>query len=281
MIEGIGADLEVALALLAAAVGTGLVAGVLAGLLGVGGGIVIVPMLYWLLPLAGVDESVRMHLAVGTSLATIVPTSIVSALAHRRRGAVDAGLLRTYAPGIVAGVLIGAAFGVRAGGPVLTLIFASVALVVAADMALRRREVQLAERPVRGPAAQAIGAFIGAVSAVMGIGGGTLSVPAFTLMGVPVHRAVGTAAAIGLIISVPGALGFMLGGLDDPRLPPGSVGYVNLLAFLAIVPATMLAAPHGVRLAHAISPRALRLAFAFFLLATAVRMFHNTLAGGG
>ncbi|TVR80216.1 MAG: sulfite exporter TauE/SafE family protein [Rhodospirillales bacterium] len=279
--EALGADLEVALLLFAAAIGTGLAAGVLAGLLGVGGGIVIVPMLYWLLPVAGVDESVRMHLAVGTSLATIIPTAIVSALAHRRRGAVDIDLLRTYAPGIVVGVLIGAAFGVRAGGSVLTLIFATVALVIAADMALRRNQVQVAPRPVRGLAAQGIGAVIGAVSAVMGIGGGTLSVPAFTLMGVPVHRAVGTAAAIGLIIAIPGAIGFMLGGLDDPHLPPGSVGYVNLLAFLAIVPATMLAAPHGVRLAHAISPKALRLAFAFFLLVTALRMFQNTLVGGG
>lgn len=273
-----GADPQLLLALLAAALATGALAGVLAGLLGVGGGIVIVPVLYNLFPLLGIDPGVRMHLAVGTSLATIVVTAIVSARAHARRGAVDMPLLRAYAPGIVIGVLIGAFLGSRAKGDVLTVIFATVAFVVALDMALRRPGVHMLAAPVRGPAAQVVGFFIGGFSAVMGIGGGTLSVPIFTLMSVPVHRAVGTAAAIGLIIAVPGAAGFVWSGLGEPDLPPLSLGYVNLAAFAAIVPATMLAAPWGARIAHAISATTLRRAFALFLLITSARMFYGVLS---
>jgi uncharacterized protein len=263
--------------LIAAALATGVVAGLLAGLLGVGGGIVIVPVLYHIFPLLGIDESVRMHLAVGTSLATIILTSIMSARAHARRGALDRQLLITYAPGIVLGVLVGAFLGARARGTLLVLIFASLALVVAIDMAFRRRTVHLADAPLKGLPAQIIGFFIGGFSAVMGIGGGTFSVPAFTLMKVPVHRAVGTAAAIGLLISVPGALGFLWNGVGNPDLPPGSIGYISLPALVAIVPGTMLCAPLGARIAHAISDRALRSAFAIFLFLTSVRMFYGLL----
>lgn len=275
MIPGLGADPQLVLSLLAAALATGAFAGILAGLLGVGGGIVIVPVLYNIFPLVGIDESVRMHLAVGTSLATIILTSMVSARSHARRGALDRALLRTFAPGIVVGVLLGAFLGARAGGDTLTLIFACVALVVAVDMAFRRKGVHLVSEPLSGLPAQLVGLLIGGFSAVMGIGGGTLSVPTFTLMNVPVHRAVGTAAAIGLIIAVPGAAGFVWNGLGEPNLPPGSIGYVNLVAFAAIVPATMIAAPFGARIAHAISDVALRRAFAAFLLITSIRMFYG------
>jgi uncharacterized protein len=269
--------LEQVLWLIAAALATGVVAGILAGLLGVGGGIVIVPVLYHIFPLLGVDESVRMHLAVGTSLATIILTSITSARAHARRGALDRGLLVTYGPGVVIGVLVGAFLGARARGELLVLIFASLALLVALDMAFRRRTVHLTGKPLTGLPAHIIGFFIGGFSAVMGIGGGTFSVPAFTLMKVPVHRAVGTAAAIGLLISIPGALGFLWNGLGNPALPPGSVGYISLPALAAIVPGTMLCAPLGARIAHAISDRALRGAFAVFLFLTSARMFYSAL----
>ena len=278
MAETFAGNPELFLGLIAAALATGVAAGILAGLLGVGGGIVIVPVLYHVFPMLGIDESVRMHLAVGTSLATIILTSIMSARAHARRGAMDRRLLRTYAPGIVTGVLVGAFLGARARGELLVLIFASVALVVAVDMALRRRTVHLANAPLTGLPAQVIGFFIGGFSVVMGIGGGTFSVPAFTLMKVPVHRAVGTAAAIGLLISVPGALGFLWNGLGNPNLPPGSVGYVSLPALIAIVPGTMLCAPLGARIAHSLSDRALRIAFAIFLLMTSARMFYGALA---
>lgn len=254
---------------------TGMIAGVLAGLLGVGGGIVIVPVLFLLFPYLGVHDDVRMHLAVGTSLATIIPTSILSARAHHRRGAVDFALLKAWGPAIFVGVLIGGAFGAAVKGEVLTLVFAAVAMLVAANMALRKEGMILAESLPGGLARQAMALVVGAFSVVMGIGGGTLSVPILTAFNYPIRRAVGTASAIGLIIAVPGTLSFMLSGLGNPHLPVGSFGYVNLLGFALIVPATLAMAPVGVKLAHTIDPKNLRRAFAFFLLLTALRMFYS------
>jgi len=254
---------------------TGTVAGVLAGLLGVGGGIVIVPVLFNVFPLLGIDEAVRMHVAVGTSLATIIPTSIVSARAHHRRGSMDVGLLKSWGPAVFVGVLVGSYVGGAVGGPTLTLIFAVVALLVAINMAFRKEGMVIAESLPNGILRYAMGAFIGAFSVVMGIGGGTLSVPILTAFNYPIRRAVGTAAALGLIIGLPGAIGFILAGLDVPDRPPGSLGYANLIGFALIVPATMLMAPVGARIAHTINPSMLRKAFAVFLFLTACRMFYS------
>ncbi|MGC2857139.1 sulfite exporter TauE/SafE family protein [Novispirillum sp. DQ9] len=266
------------LALFAAAlVMTGAVAGVLAGLLGVGGGIVIVPVLFNLFPLLGIDEAVRMHLAVGTSLATIIPTSIMSARAHDRRGSIDRALLRSWGPAVFLGVVAGTVLGAGAKGEVLTAIFAVVALAVAANMAFRREGMILAESLPSGPARHLMGVVVGGFSVVMGIGGGTLAVPLLTAFNVPIRRAVGTAAALGFIIAVPGTIGFILAGLGVADRPPGSLGYINLIGFALIVPATMLTAPLGARIAHAISPALLRKAFALFLLLTSLRMFHGLL----
>ncbi|AGY92078.1 hypothetical protein SPICUR_05520 [Spiribacter curvatus] len=262
-----------ALALLA----TGIIAGVMAGLLGVGGGIVIVPVLYHLFTLLDIDPAVRMHLAVGTSLATIIPTSIVSARSHHRRGAMDIELLRTLAPAVLAGAVIGGLFGSLLEGAVLSAIFALVALAVAANMAMRSEGTTLAATlPTRG-LQRLLGAGIGSVSAVMGIGGGTLGVPILSAFNYPIRRAVGTASALGVIIGVPGALGFLIAGLGLPDRPPGSIGYINLVGFALIVPLTMKTAPLGAKLAHRINPRWLRLAFAGFLALTAARMFFDLL----
>lgn len=252
---------------------TGSVAGILAGLLGVGGGIVIVPVLFLLFPYVGVEPSVVMHLAVGTSLLTIIPTSIMSAKTHYKKGGLDVSLLRTLAPGIVLGVVLGTILGSNANGTILTAIFGSVALLVSVHMAFKKDNWQLgtslpSSKLIRGP----IGVFIGAFSVVMGIGGGTLSVPILSLYGVPIRRAVGTASAIGIIISVPGAIGFILSGLGNADLPSYSFGYANLLGFSLIVPATMFAAPIGARIAHSINPDMLRRAFSFFLFFTSLRM---------
>lgn len=251
---------------------TGIVAGILAGLLGVGGGIVIVPVLYHVFSGIGIDEAVRMHLAVGTSLATIVATSMRSMRAHRAKGAVDADLLRGLALPIIAGVVLGSLIAGGVDGGALMAVFASVALIVAIHMAFGRESWRIADDFPAGFTRAAIGAVIGLISVLMGIGGGTLGVPILNLYNIPIHRAVGTATGFGLIIAVPGTIAMMMNGWGAPGLPPFSLGYVNLIGFALIVPTTILAAPWGARIAHAISRPALRRAFAVFLALTSLRM---------
>jgi len=251
---------------------TGIVAGILAGLLGVGGGIVIVPVLYHVFSGIGIDEAVRMHLAVGTSLATIVATSMRSMRAHRAKDAVDADLLRGLALPIIAGVLLGSLIAGGVDGGALMAVFAAVALIVAIHMAFGRESWRIADVFPAGFTRAAIGAVIGLISVLMGIGGGTLGVPILNLYNIPIHRAVGTATGFGLIIAVPGTLAMILNGWGAPGLPPFSLGYVNLIGFALIVPTTILAAPWGARIAHAISRPALRRAFAVFLALTSLRM---------
>jgi len=264
--------------LVLALVVTGAIAGVLAGLLGVGGGIVIVPVLYQLFTLLGIDESVRMHVTVGTSLATIIPTSIMSSRAHRRKGSLDVSLIRRLMPGVVVGVVLGAIASRYLGGGVLTAVFAVVALAVALNMAFKREGFALADG-LPGPVGTAlIGGGIGGVSTLMGIGGGTLSVPILNALRVPMHTAVGTGAMLGMVISLPGALAFVVNGLGVPLRPPLSLGYVNLLGMALIVPATMATTGWGARLAHRIDARRLRQVFAVFLALTSARMLAGLLS---
>ncbi len=251
----------------------GAFAGLLAGLLGVGGGIVVVPALYHIFSYLGIDPEVRMHLAVGTSLATIIPTSIRSVRAHHLRGSFDRHLFIQWTPAMIIGVLLGTWLANLADFTVLTAVFATVALLVSLYMAFGNPDWRLGEQ-LPGPVwNQPIAATIGAISAMMGIGGGTMSVPVLHLYGTPIHRAVGTAAGFGMVIAVPGALGFIVGGWNAPALPEFSLGYVNWLGFLLIVPATVALVPTGARLAHSLSQKGLRRAFAVFLGLTAVRMF--------
>lgn len=251
---------------------TGLVGGTLAGLLGIGGGIVIVPVLYHVLAMLGIDEAVRMHLAVGTSLATIIPTSIRSARAHYRRGGLDTDLLRGLGPAVAVGAVVGVAVSRLVPGTVLGAVFAVVAIAVALNMAAPGRPPALAADLPGRAVLGALGGLIGALSTLMGIGGGTLTVPALSLYNVPIHRAVGTAAALGVVISIPGAIGFVASGLGVPGRLPGSLGYVNLIGLAFIIPLSLLAAPWGASLAHRIQAHRLRQAFAVFLIVTAVRM---------
>ncbi len=158
-------------------------------------------------------------------------------------------------------------------GRVLTLVFATMATIVAIYMGFARPEWRLASQLPRGGPRAALAALIGAVSAMMGIGGGTLSVPILSLFGYPMHRAVGTAAAIGFIIGIPGAIGFAITGWGAPSLPPFSLGYVSLLGFVLIFPTSTLLAPYGARLAHGLDTRQLKRVFAVFLAVTAYRMF--------
>lgn len=257
---------------------TGAVGGVLAGLLGVGGGIVIVPVLDTALALLDVDPAIRMHVAVATSLATIVPTSLSSSRAHHRRGAVDIELVKFWGPFIFIGSIVGTLLASQVDSRVLSIVFGLVALLVAIKMLLPMEGVHVSTDVPRGVAGPVAPVCIGTLSSMMGIGGGTLSVPVLTLMNQAIHRAVGTAALFGLLISLPGAVGYAVTGWGDPRLPPGSLGFVNLFGLLLISPVTVFAAPLGAKIAHRLSRRQLSLAFGVFLLVVAVRMLYRALA---
>ena len=253
--------------------------GFVAGLLGVGGGIVLVPILYWALGVIGVEEAVRMHVAVGTSLATIIPTSIRSLSAHAARDAVDFDLLKRWAPGILAGVALGSVLTAAAGGTALTLVFASVAFLIALNLGLGKESWRLGPALPSVPVQTGIAGAIGTLSTMMGIGGGTFGVTTMTLYGTPVHRAVGTSSGLGLLISVPGAIGLAIGGQSAEGLPAASLGFVNLVGFGLIVPVSVLMAPVGAKVAHSISRTALRRVFAAFLALTSLRLFYEVWAG--
>jgi uncharacterized membrane protein YfcA len=267
------------LPMVAALAAAGIGGGLLAGLLGVGGGIVIVPALDFALEAAGIDRQVAMHVAVATSMATIVPTSISSTRSHARRGSVDFAIVKRWGPAIVAGSLAGALLASRLDGKVLAAVFGVVALLSALKMLLPLDGVVLRSSLPAGLGGAMIPAAIGAISSMMGIGGGTMSVPAMTLCGEPVHKAVGTAAALGLWISVPATLGYLIApGPAGESMPPFTVGYVSLLGLGLIAPLSWFVAPFGARLAHSLDRRKLSAAFGVFLLAVAVRMLHRALA---
>jgi uncharacterized membrane protein YfcA len=262
-----------------AMLGTGVIGGILAGLLGVGGGIVVVPVLEFVLGMMGVPLEIRMHIAVGTSLAVIIPTSISSARAHHARGAVDIELAKCWAVFILFGAVIGVVIASQVGGAVLSAIFGLVALLVAIKMAMPLDERTLINAVPGGLLTGLIPATIGAISTMMGIGGGTLTVPALTLMNTPIHRAVGTSSLFGLLISIPGAIGFVIAGWGNALLPAGSLGFVSLIGFALIAPVTVLAAPLGARIAHALDRRRLSLLFGLFLLVVAARMLYRAWHG--
>ena len=264
--------------LLVAIVAAGIVGGLLAGLLGVGGGIVIVPVLYVVLTALGTEAGIAMKVAVATSLSTIAFTSLTSARSHHRRGATDMALFRAWLVPVVIGVAIGTLLAGFVDGRLLTLIFAIVALLVAANMFLRRNAPPLSADFPNVWVRRACGAVVGFFSSLMGIGGGTLSVPILTAFGYDMRRAVGTSSAIGFLIAIPGTLGYILAGLGKTGLPPFSLGYLNLVAAVALVPLTMLFAPLGARIAHAIPRPTLQMAFAIFLVVTSARMFYGLIS---
>lgn len=255
---------------------TGAVAGVLAGLLGVGGGIVIVPVLDVALSIYETDPEIRMHVAVATSLTCIIFTSVSSARAHHQKGSVDIRLVKAWGGWILLGSLAGAIAASSVNSLVLSAIFGIVALMVALKMLLPADNLTLSEDIPGGIAAPAPPLLIGGLSSMMGIGGGTLSVPVLTLLNQPIHRAVGTAALFGLLISLPGAAGFIVSGFNDYRLPPGSFGFVNLIGVALIAPVTVMMAPVGARIAHRLKKRQLSTLFGCFLLLVSLRMLYQT-----
>ncbi|WP_420409760.1 sulfite exporter TauE/SafE family protein [Hoeflea sp.] len=259
----------------AALAGAGLVAGVLAGLFGIGGGAILVPVFYQVFGLLGIDEAVRMHLAVGTSLAIIVPTSLRSFLSHKARGAVDMALLKSWIVPIPLGVAVASliAAWVSSGG--LRAIFAIIAVLVGVRMLFNRVTWRLGDDLPPNPWRTGVGVIIGLLSALMGIGGGVLNNTFMTVFSRPVHQAVATSAGVGVLISIPGLFGYIWAGWDSAGLPPFSTGYVNWAAVALIIPITLLVAPLGVRLAHALDKRQLEIGFGVFLLLVAARFFYS------
>ncbi len=258
-------------------VSCGLVGGFAAGLLGVGGGIVTVPVLEYALRFADIPPQYRMHVAVATSLAAIIPTSITSARMHHVRGAVDWELVRRWGAPMLVAAFIGSLLAARAPLALLAGIFGVVALGVAAKMLLPLDDWRLGSRVPQGPLGAAAPALIGGVSAVMGIGAGTLAVPALNLCGYSIHRAVGTAAFFGLLISVPGTAGYLL-ARPDASLPWLTVGFVSFAGLAIIGPGSILTATWGARVAHHLSRRTLSLAFGVFLLIVGARMLSTATA---
>ncbi len=262
---------------LAALLAVGAVAGLMAGLFGVGGGIVIVPVLFALFIAQGVDAGLAIKLAVGTSLATIIPTSLSSVRAHHGRGAVDWILVRRWAPGVVLGVAMGSWLADRLDGALLQAIFGAVAALVGLKMATAFGPARLADA-LPGPLGLgALGWFVGTVSALVGIGGGSLTVPIMTIYGQKIRRAVATAAAIGSVIAVVGTAGFIITGSDEVGLPPSSLGYVSLPALIGIVAASWFTAPVGARLAHGLPVDLLQRGFGLFLVGVGLKMLYQAM----
>lgn len=259
----------------AALVGAGLVAGVLAGLFGIGGGAILVPVFYQVFGLLGVDEAVRMHLAVGTSLAIIVPTSLRSFLSHKARGAVDMELLKSWIVPIPLGVVAASLIAASVSSAGLRAIFAVIAILVGVRMLFNRVSWRLGADLPPNPWRAGVGVVIGLLSALMGIGGGVLNNTFMTVFSRPVHQAVATSAGVGVLISIPGLIGYVWAGWGSAGLPPFSTGYVNWVAVALIIPITLLVAPLGVRLAHALDKRQLEIGFGVFLLLVAARFFYS------
>jgi uncharacterized protein len=265
------------LPLIAVLAASGLLAGFAAGLLGVGGGIVTVPVLEYTLRFAGVPEEYRMHVAVATSLAAIIPTSISSARTHHARGALDVELAKRWALPMFVAAFLGSLLAARAPLAVLAGVFGTVAVAIALKMFLPFEHLRASDQVPRGPGGAALASLIGGVSAVMGIGGGTLTVPTLNLCGYPIHRAVGTASFFGIVISIPGTVGYLLA--EPPvHLPWATVGYVSLVGLAVIAPGSMLTAALGARAAHALSRQRLSQAFGVFLLVVGSRMLYRALA---
>lgn len=265
------------LSMIIAMMGTGVVAGILAGLLGVGGGIVIVPVLFFLYQGLGVSADSAMLVATATSLATIIPTSVSSIRAHHAKGNVDFPLLKQWGFFIFLGVMLGSFVVTRVEGEWLTLLFGVIATLSAVNMLLGKKDALFQSLP--GKAGQSvIATCIGFFSSMVGIGGGTLTVPTLTFCNYPAHRAVGTAAAVGLIISFPAAITMLVVGQTPEDSPFGTVGLVNLVGAACIIPLTVLFAPVGAGLAHRLNAAMLKKVFAVVLIFTGVRMLYQVLA---
>jgi uncharacterized protein len=284
-IAGLSVAELVELALLLVFVGA--VSGFLAGIFGIGGGAVLVPVFYECFRLAGVPLEVRMPLCIGTSLAIIIPTSIASFRAHYRRGAVDLDILKLWWVPVVIGVVAGSVTARFAPERLFKIVFVCVAWSAATRLFLARDNWKLGDVMPTGPLMRVYGFVIGLLSTLMGVGGGLFANLLMTFYGRPIHQAIGTSSALAVLISIPGALGYVYAGWpaaarfpDVAALqPPLALGYVSLIGALLVMPTTLITAPLGVRAAHALSKRNLEVAFGCYLFIVGGRFVISLLSG--
>lgn len=270
-------DTTLLLQMLVLLMGIGAIAGVLAGLLGVGGGIVLVPAFFYAFQTLGYGGPQLMQICLATSLATIIVTSARSVLSHNRKGAVDWDILRGWAPGIIVGAVLGVLVAASLRSTVLQGIFGVLGIVIGLYMGLGRQHWRLGLQMPAGLRRAAFSPAIGFLSVLMGIGGGSFGVPLMSLYNVPIHRAVATAAGFGILIAAPSVIGFLFVQIAPADRPPFTLGAVNGVAFVVVIAMTLITAPWGVRLAHAMDPKPLKRIFAVFLTLIALNMLRKSL----
>jgi uncharacterized membrane protein YfcA len=262
-----------------AVIAAGVVTGLLAGLFGIGGGAVIVPVLFEVFRLLGVADEVRMQLCIGTSLAIIVPTTVRSYWAHRAKGLVVPVVLRTWVLPAVVGVALGSVTAAFAPAQVFELAFVVIAGIIATKLLAARESWALGRQLPGRSAMAAYGFVVGLASSLMGISGGSLATFVMTLYRVPIHNAVATSAGLGVPITLAGAIGYVIAGLPhQAMLPPLSIGFVSVIGVVLIAPISSYVAPFGARLAHRLPRRQLEIGFGLFLIAASLR-FLASLAG--
>jgi uncharacterized protein len=261
------------LAWLAAAVmAAGIVTGLLAGLFGIGGGAVVVPVLFEVFRILGVPDEVRMQLCLGTSLAIIVPTAVRSYRAHQAKGLVVEPIMRSWAWPAVVGVAVGSVAAAVGPAELFKLAFVFIAAVIATKLLVGREDWRLGRSLPGRPAMTAYGFIVGLGSSLMGISGGSLATMIMTLYGTPIHNAVATSAGLGVPITIAGTLGYLFAGLfHQALLPPLSIGFVSVIGVLLIAPISSYVAPFGARLAHATPKRRLEIGFGVFLILASLR----------
>jgi len=256
----------------------GLFAGFAAGIFGIGGGFIVVPAMLLVLPLLGGQKAEYAHVAVGTSAATIIVASLRSVTSHAKRGAVDFGILKSWAPWLVLGDAIGVVLAGHVNGQGLLLIFATgVMLMSVMFLVPRLSERTISEEMPSGFTRVAIAGGLGTFSSLLGIGGGTIAITVMTLCSRTIHRAIATASGIGTFIAIPTAIGFAIIGFARAGLPWGSIGYVNLPAAVAISSMSIMTAPLGVAAAHKLPAAPLKRIFGAYLVIISLFMFKNAL----
>lgn len=257
----------------------GLVSGFAAGMFGIGGGFIVVPVLLIVLPLLGGAQEHLAHMAIGTSLATIIPTSLRSLHAHARRGAVDFDILKDWAPSIMLGAAFGTWMASILSGRVLLAIFGGGVILMSVHFLTNlTRSLQRPGAMPTGVARIGIVGGLGTFSALLGIGGGTIAVIVMTLCGRSLHRAIATASGLGALIAVPGAIGFAVAGFGEVGLPWGSLGYINIPATIAIMVTSFITTPLGVAAVHRLNPGRLRLMFGIYLIVIGAVMIERGLS---